>query len=226
MPTKKELKTDLASLLKSSRIGQTFSEHSEAYAAALSLTSHMNIVYGQRDDQHTFVEFRVLEVTSRKFPSFLCLHVLKKDVSKWVPLTSTMIFRPAGGSNSNHKRRVLAALRLIIKPQITAFKSSLKFPIECPLTGVMLTSADSATTHIDHHHLPFSHLVNVFLARMDIDIKLIALNRQGLIKNTQLTSDWYQFHLENADLAIVDRVANLKKGAKLISCKAWLFVIR
>lgn len=216
MATKKQLKSDLNLLLKSCRLNRVLQQNSLEYTEALALVSHMPIVYGQRETPDSLVQFKVSEVHSQRFPSFLCLFVFKVNTEQWVPLTAAMIFRPGCGSCNGKNKRVVAALRLVVKSQINSFRAGVKLPIECPLTGMILNTKDSSLTHVDHHLVPFSHLLRVWMAREGLTVETIDLNRQGDIKDKAVARSFYDYHLEMADLRLVDKAANIAKGAKLL----------
>jgi len=177
---------------------------------ALLLTRDLPMVYSELPE----ARFCILNVKGYK-GSYRALHVFKTN--KWVPLPATTVFAKGKRStaSSSKKRRVLAAMRLIIKPQIETFKAMVTLPIGCPLTGKVLTTTSGAKVHVDHFSLPFSTLVAEWLELKGLTFEAIDLSRSGEFKDRGLAQDFYHYHQARADLQLVDKTANLKKGAKV-----------
>jgi hypothetical protein len=105
-------------------------------------------------------------------------------------------------------------MRVIIKPQIDSFRSEVELPATCPLTGKTLKTTNGKTVHVDHIY-PFSKLVEEWLIAEDLNFEAIDLDRSGEFKDRYLAQKWYAFHKTMANLQLVDKTANLKKGNKV-----------
>ena len=77
----------------------------------------------------------------------------------------------------------------------------------------MLT--ETSQTHVDHYGpYPFQRIVEVWLNLYDLDYETIAINRVGDLKDPDVFKSWFEFHSKMADLRVVDKTANLKKGSR------------
>lgn len=199
---KKDLKTAYAVFLKTAKLSQTVNDLPQEFLK--ELLGKMPLVYSEMPDPI----FQVQIVMQPGRSAYRCLHIWK--TSKWVPITATKIFRVSGSSDK--KDRVVAALRMVIKPQIDDFKAEVMFPIACPLTGQKLTNF--RFTHVDHHQIPFRDLVLEWLKVVHLKHEQIGLNRKGDIGDQDLRRSWYLYHKQYADLQLVDAKANMSKGAR------------
>jgi hypothetical protein len=195
-------------MIDRARVAVEFAAKSPEQDLCLLLTRDLPMVYSELPD----ARFCVLTVKGYK-GSYRALHVFKSE--KWVPLTAAKIF--AGKTSTacaSKKRRVLAAMRLIIKPQIDGFKATVALPCTCPLTGKILNTLSGAKVHVDHFMVPFSKIVEEWLAISELTFEQIPLARDGSFKDRATAQDFYAYHQLKADLKLVDKTANLRKGAK------------
>lgn len=213
--TKKECQDKLKEMLSRAKINMPFQQGSPEYDFALYITAGLPIVYSERRDPEAYIAFTVLEMSNRhsKKP-YRCLHVYNTKSEKWLPLPATKLFRAKSPTVSSKKQRVLSALRLIVKPQIEDFKTCLTLPQTCPLTFKELSSKDGRLVHVDHFTTPFIRIVEEWLILHQLTFELISLDRSGNIKNPEVARDFYLYHKKRADLRLVDKSANLRKGAK------------
>lgn len=207
--TKAESKKLFSILIASAPLNITFVAGPELSAAIL-LTKHLPIVYAELPKP----QFQVQNVQGTNGRSnYRCLHIWK--ALKWIPITATRVFAAKNPNASSSKRkRVLSALRTVVKPQIDGFKALIVFPIECPLSKKQLLNFSA--THVDHYKLPFIHIVENFLQLKRRTIESISLGRDGLIGDQKLAVEFYRYHMEVCDLQLVDKTANMKKGKKLL----------
>jgi hypothetical protein len=198
-------------LVNQSKIAVEFAENSPEQDFALLVTRDLPIVYAEMPKPR----FCILLAKSYQ-GSYRALHIWKS--TKWVPLTATKIFATGRKSTASgsKKKKVLAAMRTVIKPQIDNFKAEISLPAKCALTGKTLTSLSGRYVHVDHFKLPFSHIVEEWLLECQLTFERIDLDRTGNFKNRALEQSFYAYHKARADLKLVDKTANLKKGAKIL----------
>lgn len=128
----------------------------------------------------------------------------------FIPVSKSSVFP----TTKTTKTQVLEAARNSINQQILDYRSTLKFPIKCCLTGEVLLGFSQVA--IDHSK-PLKLLCQDFLKEKGItwkEVKLSGKKNFKLWKDPKLRLDWYNYHLENAILQPVSKIANLKKGAK------------
>jgi hypothetical protein len=217
MSTKAQDKAQLHLLLSRSKRDMTFDAGSDEHDFLLKLTRSMPVVYSELARAEAPKFCVKLIKGSRQGKSNLTVCVWSNTVLKtgkqrgWVPLPQSKIF--ASGAPVSKKKRVLAALRTAIKGQVDHCRASAGFPRLCPLTGQTLTH--ESKTHVDHFgEWPFIRIVESWLNLYTLDYENIALNRAGDLKDPDVYMAWYNYHQNKADLRIVDKTANLKKGAK------------
>jgi hypothetical protein len=66
---------------------------------------------------------------------------------------------------------------------------------------------------VDHAY-PFSKILEQWLDIEELDFESMALGRSGELKDKNMVARWYNYHKKVAILQLVDKTANLKKGAK------------
>jgi hypothetical protein len=152
---------------------------------------------------------------------------------RFIPITKKSLRGPVTcrkcGNTKCSKRAVLGLFREAIDDQIKAYKKdwSNRFTklcegnageraqaqsmLKCPLSGVSLMSTAS---HVDHV-VPFSRLVDQFLALYDLDLCKIKCNSKR-IYDPDVVPNWQQYHEQHAQLQLVSAKANLKKGNKTL----------
>jgi hypothetical protein len=215
--TKAQDKAQLHLLLTRSKRDTVFEVGSDEHDFLLKLTRSLPVVYSElaKVDAPRFCVKLVKGARQTKSNLTVCIWsstLLKNGKPRgWTPLSQTNIF--ASGTPVSKKKRVLAALRTAIKGQVDHCRSSTRFPTVCPLTGQTLTH--ESKIHVDHFgEWPFIRIVESWLNLYGLDYESIALNRAGDLKDADVYSAWYRFHQDKSDLRVVDKVANLKKGAK------------
>lgn len=208
--TKAEAKKLYKTLIDCCPVDYKIPPGTREFELLVNLTKHLPLVYAELPKP----TFQVSVVVSNK-ARYKCLHIWKGQ--RFIPITATKVFASTKGnanSGSNKRKRVLSALRFAIKPQIDLYKSKVQFPYVCPLSQRLIKSFNS--THVDHHKLPFKHIVENFLQLERRTIESVSLGRDGLLADVQLSASWCSYHEQVADLVLVDKTANLKKGSKLI----------
>ena len=210
-------KAKLHSLLVRAKRDIAFEPGSDEYDFSLQLTRSLPVVYSElaKVDSPKFCVKLIKGARQSKSNLTLCIWSstgLKSGKPRgWTPLSQNNIF--SSDKPTSKKKRVLAALRTAIKGQIDYCRSSTELPCTCPLSGKLLTA--SSLMHVDHYGpWPFIRIVEVWLNLYSLDYENIALNRAGDLKDAEVFKNWYKFHKENADLRLVDKTANLQKGAK------------
>lgn len=210
-------KAKLHTLLLRAARDKVFEPNSDEYDFSLQLTRSLPVVYSELAKVEAPKFCVKLIKGSRQSKSNLTLCIWSSTILKngnergWVPLSQTSIF--SSDKPVSKKKRVLAALRTAIKGQIDYCRASTEFPCICPLSGKTLTNTSS--THIDHYgNFPFIRIVETWLNLYGLYYETIALNRAGDLKDPDVFKSWYSFHKEKSDLRVVDKTANLKKGAK------------
>lgn len=122
-----------------------------------------------------------------------------------------------------HRAEVIRTMREIIRPQVEDYKArwndkvaslqGVEFSehITCPLSGKNLLA-----TRVDVDHVtPFIKLVEDWMKEESLSFSNITYNRKKTeFKDQDLQSSWYNYHLSNADLQLVEHKANLKKSDK------------
>lgn len=210
-------KAKLHTLLCRATRDKVFEPDSDEHDFSLQLTRSLPVVYSElaKVEAPRFCVKLIKGARQSKSNLTLCIWsstILKNGNERgWFPLSQASIF--SSDKPQSKKKRVLAALRTAIKGQIDYCRASTEFPCICPLSGKTLTS--SSLTHVDHYgSFPFIRIVETWLNLYGLDYETIALNRAGDLKDPDVFKSWYSFHKEKADLRVVDKIANLKKGAK------------
>jgi hypothetical protein len=202
-------KAKLQVLLQRSRKDTVFAADSDEHDFLLGLTRTLPVVYSElaKELPPKFCVKAISTYSSRKSNVTVCIWA--KD--KWVPLSQTKIF--SSDKPVSKRARVLTALRTAVKGQIDYARAATSFPCTCPLTGKTLTQ--SSQTHVDHYgSWPFIRAVETWLNLYGLHWDDIALDRKGDLKDADVFKSWYNYHAETCDLRVVDKTANLKKGAK------------
>jgi hypothetical protein len=208
--TKAQSRAKFTQLLNRAKVEFIFEQGSDEYDFCILITRGLSVVYSEfeKPDPPKFC----IKLTSNKYKRGLrTLHVWNTTAGKWVPLTAEKIF--SLGTKSSKKKRVQAAFRTAIKGQIDYIRASTSVPFICPLSGLNITS--KATCHVDHYGpMNFQKILEQWLNLYNLNYDDIGLDRKGDIKDPDVFKSWYNFHKEKADLRLVDKTANLKKGAR------------
>jgi hypothetical protein len=196
-------------LINNSPLAVAFKPGSPEQDFAILVCRDLPLVYAELPE----AKFCVLNVNGHR-STYRCLHIWKTN--KWVPITASKVFATKGGGTpaASKKKRVLAAMRLVIKPQIEDFKAQVVLPMTCPLSGKTLNTLNGRYVHVDHGKRPFSLIVSEWLKLKRLSFEEIALNRAGDFSSDTLRVDFYNYHKTMADLQLVDKTANLIKGAR------------
>jgi hypothetical protein len=210
-------KAKLHVLLTRSTRDSAFEPGSDEHDFLMQLTRGLPIVYSElaKKSPPKFCVKLVKGARGHKSNLTACIWsstVLKNGKPRgWTPLSQTNIF--SSDKPVSKKKRVLAALRTAIKGQIDYTRASTQLPCVCPLTGKTLTA--TSQTHVDHFGAwPFIRAVETWLNLHNLSWDDIALNRVGDLKDADVYKSWYEYHQKTCDLRLVDKTANLKKGAK------------
>jgi hypothetical protein len=209
-PSKAQLKTVYSTMISAAPLNQEFKRGTPEWGFAVSVTRELPLVYAELPEPR----FCVLNVPGPR-GSYRCLHIFK--TSKWVPITATKVFAPKAGGKTiqgSKKKRVLAEMRVLIKPQIDLFKAEVVLPAVCPLSGKSLKTLNGKHVHVDHIY-PFSKLVEEWFALENLTFEQIDLDRAGQFKDRSLGQKWFSYHKSRAKLQLVDKISNLKKGSKV-----------
>lgn len=198
-------------LLQRSARDKVFEPNSDEQDFLISLTRGLPVVYSELaklEPPKFCVKMRRSYKTTKANPT---VHIWSSSREIWVPLSQTKIL--SSDKPLSKKTRVLAALRAAIKGQVDYVRASTAFPCVCPLTGKNLTHNSSA--HVDHFGpWPFIRAVETWLNLHGLHWDDIALDRKGDLKDVDVFKSWYDYHAKTCDLRVVDKTANLKKGAK------------
>jgi len=120
-----------------------------------------------------------------------------------------------------NKKEALVALRQIIEPQIISYRKSvlrqLRGPmghkIKCAMSNQVINAGEF---HIDHKY-PFKNIVEEFCRDYKIDLERLDVYCRGTkcyLKNTEIAESFFDYHMMNASLQVLNATENLKKGSK------------
>ena len=120
-----------------------------------------------------------------------------------------------------NKQEALVAMRQIIEPQIISYRKSvlrqLQGPmgrkIKCAVSGQAINAGEF---HIDHRYA-FKNIVQEFCRDYKIDLENVDVYRRGTkcyLKNTDIAEAFFDYHMMNASLQVLNATENLKKGSK------------
>ncbi len=130
---------------------------------------------------------------------------------KFVPVT----FNKIEALKTDHRSKVVAACREMIKPQIEAFRRATADVQFCELTKEPF---NGRKFHVDHQH-PFIDILTAWCASEGVSMedshKMKLKGRVGSreFSDVRLTESWKRYHQKYAKLAKVLAEANLAKGA-------------
>jgi len=113
-----------------------------------------------------------------------------------------------------NRKNVIRALRDIVEPQIKQYRLSLKgnLVIKSAATGQPILGA----YHVDHVY-PFIRLVEEWCRENEHDLEKLEVVCRGTscrLKDTSIAESWFDYHLLNAKLQVLDAAENVKKGSK------------
>lgn len=184
---------------------------SDEFDFCILVTRNLPVVYSELEKE-TLPKFAVKLLKTQYKNSVRTLCIWNTTKQKWVPLSLTKIF--TDGSKSSKKKRCQQAFRTAIKPQIDYIRASTSVPFECPLTGIWIE--DKFQTDVDHWGIGknFQALLEQWLNLHSLHYDLINLDRKGDLKDVDVYKSWYEFHKKHADLRLVEKSANRRKGAK------------
>jgi hypothetical protein len=127
-----------------------------------------------------------------------------------------------GGYKSKKRDDILKSFRFVVRPQIDSFRTKVfgkKEYLKCEVLGVNFSKK---TCHIDH--VPpktFINLFENFLEKYQLDFNEIETvpvdNIYDTIKDDTIRENWFQYHLQHAELRAIHKTANLsqKKSPKI-----------
>lgn len=69
--------------------------------------------------------------------------------------------------------------------------------------------------HVDHHRVPFKHILEEFCKLHAVDLALIEV-RDGVLVDAELMSKWQNHHAEKATYQILCMRCNTSKGCKVV----------
>lgn len=113
-----------------------------------------------------------------------------------------------------HYNMVKVAMRNGIKSQLSEFRSSVKLPTFCFLSGRELRRGSKAD--VDHTGMSFSEIADSFLSENGLvytDISLEGPPTAKRFRDKELWEEWQAYHLAKANLSLVCASANRSKGA-------------
>ena len=113
-----------------------------------------------------------------------------------------------------HFNAVKGAMRLAVAHQLQAFRTAVKLPTVCSITGKHIRKGVKAD--VDHCGMSFSELADRFVASKGLvyaDIALQGPPTGKTFRDKQLWGEWVVFHLEHARFSLVCASANRSKGA-------------
>lgn len=113
-----------------------------------------------------------------------------------------------------NRKNVLKALRGIIEPQIKQFRDSVKGQtvVKSAVSGKPVLGA----YHVDHVY-PFIRLVEEWCRENEYDLETIEVACRGVcckLKDSSIAESWFDYHLLNAKLQVLDASENTKKGSR------------
>lgn len=215
--TKELDKAKLHTLLHRSKQDFIFAAESDEHDFLLNLTRSLPVVYAElaKESPPKFCVKPIRAARQSKSNLTICIWsstILKNGNTRgWVPLSQASIF--SSNAPTSKKKRVLAALRTAVKGQIDYCRASTSLPCICPLSNIVLT--EKSKTHVDHFgEWPFIRIVETWMSLYTLTWDTIALNRAGDLKEAEVYTSWYNYHKDRSDLKLVDKTANLRKGAK------------
>ena len=159
-------------------------------------------VAASRPDARLSVQYR----TFGKFKAWVLI------LNGYLPVTKKKVF---GGKDSDRKKFIFA-LRNDVSHQILHFRSKIKFPQICHISGQELKSWSE--THVDHVY-PFSKLAEDWLKENGMsmsDVKLKGSPNKKTISDELLRKSWQEYHFAHADLKCAEKIQNIKKGNKIL----------
>lgn len=113
-----------------------------------------------------------------------------------------------------HFNAVKAAMRNGVANQLTDYKATVQYPIECKITGRRLIRGTKVD--IDHCNKPFAQIADEWLNYSMLTYAEIILSgppNNKRIKDDALWESWKTWHKIHASFAIVCASANRSKGA-------------
>lgn len=113
-----------------------------------------------------------------------------------------------------HFNSVKAAMRDGISTQMKEFRSSVKLPALCPITGKELKRGHKID--VDHSGISFAEIADCFLIGNGLvytDIALVGPPTAKRFRDSELWARWKDFHLSQANLSLVCSSANRAKGS-------------
>ena len=113
-----------------------------------------------------------------------------------------------------NRKNVLKALRGIVEPQIKQYRYGLKGNqiIKSAVTGKPICGA----YHVDHVY-PFIRLVEEWCRENSHDLETLEVTCKGAscrLKDTSIAESWFDYHMLNAKLQVLDASENVRKGSK------------
>lgn len=119
------------------------------------------------------------------------------------------------GKVATTRFNAVEAMRFLVRPQIIEFRSKIKLPVKCTITGSWIQNHQEM--HIDHTH-PFWMLVHDFCHTFNIDLTTIETRGSGehlCLADSDLAISFFDYHRTFAELRPTLKVANLNKGGQL-----------
>jgi len=117
-------------------------------------------------------------------------------------------------AEEKHYNAVKCAMRDGISKQLKAFRDSIELPTMCYLTGRELRKGFKMD--VDHAGVSFAEIADSFLSDRDMvysDISLIGPPTAKRFRDSELWSEWQDYHMEKANLSLVSASANRSKGS-------------
>lgn len=126
------------------------------------------------------------------------------------------------GKKSRKREDVLKSFRFVVRPQIDEFRTKVfgkKTYLNCEVLGINFSKK---TCHIDHK--PPKSFINIFENFLEFynfdynNIELIPVDGiYDTIKDEKIRNDWYEYHLQHAELRAIHKSANMaqKRAEKI-----------
>jgi len=156
-------------------------------------------------------------------PRKVKMAVMKRKDSKEYPIPKNQLVdalypprvtKRAPNTERKHVTAVRSAMRQLVDCQLRAYRKTLKYPIECHVTGKQLRPG--MRVDIDHLGKPFVQIADEWVDSLGLtycDLALVGPPNLKRFKEAKYSDAWPMFHEDQARLIAVCAAANRSKGA-------------